>query len=286
MSAAPSRTSRRSTRRPGSFGSARRSPRRPGWSTASRMASTKAGATFRAARLFLHGTTVAINTILERTGARCALLTTQGFRDIYEIGRVNRPESYNLFFRRHEPLIERDLRFEIRERMDCAGQGADPARRGRGARGGRRGGGAGRAGDRHPVPALLPQSRARAARQGDHQPSASRAVRHGVARTVAGVPRVRAHLDGGGQCLCRSAGAALSRRNGRASRRRRLRRRIPDRAIDRRAVRRRGGAVGLHPDAGIRAGRGRDRHQGAVRQHRAARTPSRSTWAAPPPRPA
>jgi N-methylhydantoinase A len=82
---------------------------------------TKAGANFRAARLFLHGTTVAINTILERTGAKCALLTTQGFRDIYEIGRVNRPESYNLFFRRHEPLIERDLRFEIRERMDSQG---------------------------------------------------------------------------------------------------------------------------------------------------------------------
>src|SRR5262245_49190507 len=82
---------------------------------------TKAGASFRAARLFLHGTTVAINTILERTGATCALLTTQGFRDIYEIGRVNRPESYNLFFHRHEPLIERDLRYEIRERMDSQG---------------------------------------------------------------------------------------------------------------------------------------------------------------------
>src|SRR5262249_36370462 len=67
----------------------------------------KARADFRTTRLFLHGTTVAINTILERTGAKCALLTTQGFRDIYEIGRVNRPESYNLFFRRHEPLIER-----------------------------------------------------------------------------------------------------------------------------------------------------------------------------------
>jgi len=82
----------------------------------------KARADFRATRLFLHGTTVAINTILERTGAKCALLTTQGFRDIYEIGRVNRPESYNLFFRRHEPLIERDLRYEIRERVDSAGK--------------------------------------------------------------------------------------------------------------------------------------------------------------------
>jgi N-methylhydantoinase A len=82
----------------------------------------KAGAQFRAARLFLHGTTIAINTILERTGARCALITTQGFRDIYEIGRVNRPESYNLFFKRHEPLIDRDLRYEVRERMDAQGK--------------------------------------------------------------------------------------------------------------------------------------------------------------------
>ncbi len=81
----------------------------------------RTGASFRAARLFLHGTTVAINTILERSGARCALLTTQGFRDIYEIGRVNRPESYNLFFKRHAPLIERDLRFDIGERIDAQG---------------------------------------------------------------------------------------------------------------------------------------------------------------------
>jgi N-methylhydantoinase A len=82
----------------------------------------RADAQFRAARLFLHGTTIAVNTILERTGATCALITTQGFRDIYEIGRVNRPESYNLFFRRHEPLIDRDLRYELRERMDAQGR--------------------------------------------------------------------------------------------------------------------------------------------------------------------
>src|SRR5712691_4076833 len=66
----------------------------------------KAGANFRAARLSLQGTTVAINTILEHTSAKCALLTTQDFRDIDEIARINRPESYSLFFRRHEPLIE------------------------------------------------------------------------------------------------------------------------------------------------------------------------------------
>ena len=82
----------------------------------------KAEATFSAAQLFLHGTTVAINTILERTGAPCALLTTRGFRDIYEIGRVNRPEAYNLFFKKHVPLIGRDMRFDIRERMDASGR--------------------------------------------------------------------------------------------------------------------------------------------------------------------
>ena len=82
----------------------------------------KADASFSSAQLFLHGTTVAINTILERTGAPCALLTTQGFRDIYEIGRVNRPEAYNLFFKKHVPLIDRDMRFDIRERMDASGR--------------------------------------------------------------------------------------------------------------------------------------------------------------------
>src|SRR5262249_38646185 len=82
----------------------------------------KARADFRATRLFLPGPTAAITPTLEPTGAKCALPTTQGFRDIYEIGRVNRPESYNLFFRRHEPLIERDLRYEIRERVDSAGK--------------------------------------------------------------------------------------------------------------------------------------------------------------------
>jgi N-methylhydantoinase A len=82
----------------------------------------KADAEFSAARLFLHGTTVAINALLERRGARTALVTTRGFRDIYEIGRVNRPQAYNLFFRKHRPLIERALRIEINERVDAAGR--------------------------------------------------------------------------------------------------------------------------------------------------------------------
>src|SRR5947199_1141879 len=82
----------------------------------------KAGSDYRAAGLFLHGSTVAINTILERTGARTALATTQGFRDVYEIGRINRPDAYNLFFRKHVPLVERALRFEVKERVLSDGE--------------------------------------------------------------------------------------------------------------------------------------------------------------------
>src|SRR5437867_7713703 len=82
----------------------------------------KAGSDFRSAGLFLHGSTVAINTILERTGAKTALLTTEGFRDIYEIGRINRPDAYNLFFRKHEPLAARALRFEVKERVLSDGE--------------------------------------------------------------------------------------------------------------------------------------------------------------------
>jgi len=81
----------------------------------------KAGASYQNAGLFLHGSTIAINTLLERTGAKTALLTTKGFRDIYEIGRVNRPDSYNLFFKKHVPLIERALRFEVNERIVADG---------------------------------------------------------------------------------------------------------------------------------------------------------------------
>jgi N-methylhydantoinase A len=82
----------------------------------------KAGSDYAAAGLFLHGSTVAINTVLERTGAKTALIITQGFRDIYEIGRINRPDAYNLFFQKHVPLVERALRFEVAERVLADGE--------------------------------------------------------------------------------------------------------------------------------------------------------------------
>jgi len=70
----------------------------------------------------LHGSTVAINTIIQRVGARTALLTTKGMRDIYEIGRENRPDTWNLFFHRPRPLISREWRLEIIERCGPAGE--------------------------------------------------------------------------------------------------------------------------------------------------------------------
>ena len=86
----------------------------------------KAGTSFAGSNLFLHGTTVAINTMLERTGAKTALLITEGFRDVYEIGRVNRPDAYNLYFKKHKPLVERALRFEVKERMYAEGDVRTP----------------------------------------------------------------------------------------------------------------------------------------------------------------
>src|SRR5262249_15125496 len=70
----------------------------------------------------LHGTTVAINTVLENKGARTALITTEGFRDVYAIGRGNRIEAFNLFFHQPKPLIARELTFEVRERVNARGE--------------------------------------------------------------------------------------------------------------------------------------------------------------------
>ena len=82
----------------------------------------KAGARYADAGAFLHGSTIAINTLLERSGAKTALLTTEGFRDVYEIGRINRPDAYNLYFKKHLPLVERALRLEVRERLTAEGE--------------------------------------------------------------------------------------------------------------------------------------------------------------------
>lgn len=69
----------------------------------------------------IHGSTVATNTLLERKGVRTALVTTAGFRDLLQIGRQNRVSLYDLDAEAPEPLVPDELRFELEERMDSAG---------------------------------------------------------------------------------------------------------------------------------------------------------------------
>ncbi len=72
--------------------------------------------------ILLHGTTVGTNTLLQRKGARTALVTTAGFEDAIEIGRQARPKLYDFFFDRIEPLVPKDLRFGVDERTASDGE--------------------------------------------------------------------------------------------------------------------------------------------------------------------
>jgi N-methylhydantoinase A len=82
----------------------------------------KSGLPMATAETFIHGSTVAINTAIERTGARTALVVTEGMRDVYKIGRGSRPEAYNIFFKRPEPYVPRHNTLEIVERLNADGE--------------------------------------------------------------------------------------------------------------------------------------------------------------------
>ena len=71
---------------------------------------------------FVHGTTVGVNTIIQRRGARVALFTTSGFTDILELARLRMPNPYSLFCERPPPLVAREHVFPIDERMSAAGE--------------------------------------------------------------------------------------------------------------------------------------------------------------------
>ena len=73
----------------------------------------EAGIDLRKVMLATHGTTLVINTLLQRSGARAALVTTKGFRDTLELARGNRTNPFRIDYRRDPPLIPRALRFEI-----------------------------------------------------------------------------------------------------------------------------------------------------------------------------
>jgi N-methylhydantoinase A len=86
----------------------------------------KAAVRFDQTETLIHGSTVVVNAIIERQGAKTALVTTKGFRDVYEIGRINRPESFNPRFRKHRPLVAREDIFEVTERMLADGSVRTP----------------------------------------------------------------------------------------------------------------------------------------------------------------
>jgi N-methylhydantoinase A len=69
-----------------------------------------------------HGTTVIINALTERKGARTALITTRGFRDVLEIQKANRPDLYNLLYEKPRPFVRRRLRLEVTERVTYKGE--------------------------------------------------------------------------------------------------------------------------------------------------------------------
>ncbi|WP_026695654.1 hydantoinase/oxoprolinase family protein [Peribacillus kribbensis] len=72
---------------------------------------------FKTIDYFVHGTTAGLNAFLERKGSDVALIVTKGFRDVYEIGRANRPDMYSIKYRKPEPLVKRRNIFEVEERV-------------------------------------------------------------------------------------------------------------------------------------------------------------------------
>lgn len=73
-------------------------------------------------RFFVHGSTTALNTLLQRKGVKTAYVTTMGFRDVPEIMRYNRPEIYNPKYHKPLQLVPRELRFEVKERLNARGE--------------------------------------------------------------------------------------------------------------------------------------------------------------------
>ena len=80
-----------------------------------------AGRTFSDIRLFVHATTLATNAVIERKGARTALIATEGFRDVLEIADESRFDQYDVFIQKPQPLVPRRLRFTVPERLDVHG---------------------------------------------------------------------------------------------------------------------------------------------------------------------
>ena len=86
----------------------------------------RVGATPAAVGYFGHGTTVATNALIQHRGARTGLITTDGFRDLLEIGRQKRPDLYDMQVDKPPVLVSRDLRMEVPERLRYDGSVETP----------------------------------------------------------------------------------------------------------------------------------------------------------------
>src|SRR5699024_8417746 len=82
----------------------------------------KADISFNDIEMFFHGTTVVINALTEKQGVKTGLITTEGFRDVLEIARGNRPDLFNVKYKKPTPIIERHLRKEVSERLNYKGE--------------------------------------------------------------------------------------------------------------------------------------------------------------------
>ena len=124
ISAAPSRTScstRQTGRRTAKVLTTSRAPE-TGVFEALDLVLEQAGAEPGDIDVFVHGTTLATNALIERKGARTAFLTTRGFRDVLEMGFEKRFEQYDIFMDKPDPLVPRPLRREVDERVTAGGE--------------------------------------------------------------------------------------------------------------------------------------------------------------------
>ncbi len=232
---------------------------------------------------FIHGTTVATNAVLEQKGAVTALLTTEGFDDILEMGRQKRSRMYDLDMDPETPTFVAPRRRRVGNpgAPGRAGPGARPARRGRRARGGVRAPPRRRPGHRGVLPLLLRQPRPRAADARDLPRGGAGDQRVAVLRGGPDLPRVRAALRDGVRRLPRAGGEALPggavvhpRPDGH-------RRGAAGHALARRHRVGRAGRPGAGDAVPVRPRRAASSARGSPPSDRASPTSCRSTWAAP-----
>ena len=241
-----------------------------------------AGLHFSDIDVFIHGTTLATNAIIERRGARTALIATDGFRDTLDIATESRYDQYDLTIEKPQPLVPRSLRFTVPERVDVHGkvrlaldEAAVAAQVARAA--------ATTASRRSRSASCTPTStrRTSSARRrscSEAMPGLSITL---SSRGLPGDPRIRAHLDGGRERLCAAADGRLSRAHGRGAAGRAVPRRDLSGDLGRRAHLDRHGAQVSGAPGRVRARRAARSSPRRSRRAAARRRCCRSTWAAP-----